>query len=160
MKSPLIPSSCAAALITFGSMSGAQQAVILVRHAELQGAAMAPAEDLAPLTTYTATISTGASDLAGNALASERSWSFTTGTIPDATAPTVYATIPGNGATGVGTSSQIAGTFSEPMDASTINTTTFTLKQGTTPVAGTVIYNGVTATFTPAEDLVHEVRGG
>src|SRR4030095_14093154 len=50
-------------------------------------------------------------------------------------------------------SSQIAGTFSEPMDASTISTATFTLKQGTTPVAGTVNYSVLTATFTPAENL-------
>src|SRR5438093_35548 len=49
--------------------------------------------------------------------------------------------------------SQIASTFSEPMDASTISTATFTLKQGTTPVAGTVSYSGVTATFTPTANL-------
>src|SRR5258705_193094 len=39
------------------------------------------------------------------------------------------------------------------MDASTINTTTFTLMQGTTPVAGTVSYVNGTATFTPAANL-------
>lgn len=46
MKSPLIPSMSAIVLITFTSMASAQQAVILVRHAELQGAAMAPAKEL------------------------------------------------------------------------------------------------------------------
>src|SRR5262249_37462886 len=101
----------------------------------------------------TATISTGVRDLAGNALASDLSWSFTTGTIPDTTPPTVSATVPANGAAGVGISGQIAGTFSEPMDASTINTATFTLKKGSTPVAGTVSYTGATAIFTPAVDL-------
>jgi len=53
----------------------------------------------------------------------------------------------------VSISSQITGTFSEAMDASTINTSTFTLKRGTTPVAGTVTYSGVTASFTPAGNL-------
>src|SRR5205814_1210378 len=67
--------------------------------------------------------------------------------------PTVSATVPANAATGVATSAQIAFTFNEPMDASTINTATFTLKQGTTPVAGTVSYTGVTASFTPAANL-------
>ncbi len=43
----IIPPICAILLITFTSLASAQQAVILVRHAELQGAAMAPAKDLA-----------------------------------------------------------------------------------------------------------------
>jgi hypothetical protein len=47
----------------------------------------------------------------------------------------------------------ITATFSEAMDPSTVSTTTFTLNQGTTPVAGTVSYTGVTATFTPAGNL-------
>src|SRR2546427_670065 len=45
-----------------------------------------PRSNLAPLTTYTATISTGTKDLAGNALSTDMSWSFTTGVIPDTTA--------------------------------------------------------------------------
>jgi hypothetical protein len=39
------------------------------------------------------------------------------------------------------------------MDLSTINTSTFTLKQGTTLIPGTVAYSGTTATFTPASIL-------
>ena len=39
------------------------------------------------------------------------------------------------------------------MTASTINGTTFTLKQGTTLVSGTVAYSGTTATFTPTNGL-------
>src|SRR5207245_617623 len=116
-------------------------------------ATFTPAGNLAPLTTYTARISTGAKDLAGNPLTTDLVWSFTTGVIPDTTAPTVSATVPANLATGVGIGGQIAGTFSEPMDPSTISTATFTLKQGTTPVSGTVSYSGVTATFTPAGNL-------
>src|SRR5207249_2776132 len=112
-----------------------------------------PAANLAPLTTYTATISTGTKDLAGNALTSDMGWSFTTGVIPDTTAPTVSATVPANAAPGVGITAQLATTFSEPMDASTINTSTFTLMQGTTPVADTLSYSVVTATFTPAANL-------
>jgi hypothetical protein len=40
-----------------------------------------PAGGLTPNTVYTATITTGAKDLAGNTLAADYSWSFTTGTM-------------------------------------------------------------------------------
>src|SRR6185503_12161389 len=69
------------------------------------------------------------------------------------TAPTVSFTVPANVATGVTISGSVAAAFSEAMDPLTINTATFTLKQGTTAVAGTVGYVGVTATFTPAGNL-------
>src|SRR5438093_13432850 len=39
------------------------------------------------------------------------------------------------------------------MDPLTITTLSFTLNQGTTPVVGTVIYAGVTATFDPLSAL-------
>jgi len=48
----------------------------------------------------------------------------------------------------------ITATFSTPMDALTITGTTFTVKQGTTSVAGTVTYSGSVATFTPAAPLL------
>src|SRR5439155_14110439 len=100
-----------------------------------KAAAFAPAADLAPLTTYTARISTAAKDLAGNALAADLVWTFTTGVVPDTTAPSVSATVPANLATGVAIGGQLAGTFSEPMNPATIDSATLTLKQGTIPVA-------------------------
>jgi hypothetical protein len=118
-------------------------------------ATFAPASALAFNTTYTATITTGANDVAGNAIASAFGWSFTTGAGPDTTAPIVSSSDPVNAATGVALNKNVAATFSEAMDPSTINTTTFTLTQGATPVAGTVTYAavGTTATFNPANDL-------
>src|SRR4029077_11138252 len=71
----------------------------------------------------------------------------------DTTAPTVSFTAPAIAATGVPISQKIAVAFSEAMDPLTISSATFTLQQGTTPVAGTVSYAGVTATFTPAGTL-------
>src|SRR5438270_13295223 len=58
-----------------------------------------PVSTLAPNTTYTATMTTGARDLAGNALATNFVWSFTTGATPGTTAPTVSFTVPANAAT-------------------------------------------------------------
>src|SRR5437867_2265795 len=112
-----------------------------------------PVSTLAPNAVYTATMTTGARDLAGNALATGFSWSFTTGVTPDTTRPIVSATVPANTATGVAINQKIAATFSEAMDPLTITPITFTLKQGSTNVAGTVTYAGVTATFNPVSTL-------
>lgn len=71
----------------------------------------------------------------------------------DTTPPTVTSSNPASGATGVGINSAISVTFSEAMDASTINATTFTVKAGSTAVPGTVSYSGNTATFTPTDNL-------
>jgi hypothetical protein len=112
-----------------------------------------PASNLAYNTVYTVTITTGVKDLAGNALAAPYTLSWTTGTAPDTTAPTVNSAIPTNLATGVATNSAITAVFSEMLDPLTITNVTFTLKQGTAPVSGTVNYAGVTATFTPSSSL-------
>jgi hypothetical protein len=116
-------------------------------------ATFTPAGNLAPLTAYTATVTTGLKDLAGNALAANLVWTFTTGATPDTTRPTVSLTVPANAATGVAINQIITAAFSEAMDPVTISAASFTLKQGTTAVGGTVSYAGVTATFTPASAL-------
>jgi hypothetical protein len=67
--------------------------------------------------------------------------------------PTVSSSNISNQATGVPTNKDIAVTFSEPMDQSTITTSTFFVKKGTTLVPGTVSYSGTTATFNPSVAL-------
>lgn len=67
-----------------------------------------------------------------------------------ATNPTSTAKSPGNDATNVALDKVISFTFSEAMDPATINATSFSVKQGTTSVLGTVGYSGTTATFTPS----------
>jgi len=120
-------------------------------------ATFTPSTSLAPSTLFTATITTGVTDLAGNALVSTYTWTFTTGATPDTTPPTVSSTAPANGATNVPVGNALTATFSEAMNPLTITTTTFTLKQGSTPVLGAVIYSGVTATFTPLSSLAPNV---
>lgn len=68
----------------------------------------------------------------------------------DRTAPTVVSTAPTQGQTAVGTNAVVTATFSEAMDASTINGSTFFLEP---EVAGAISYSGVTATLTPAPAL-------
>jgi hypothetical protein len=121
-------------------------------------ATFAPAANLVPSTQYTATITTAAqSAAAGNGLAANYVWTFTTGLTTDTTAPTVISTIPAAGAMSVPTNQIVSATFSKPMDSATITATgTFTLAVagvGGAAVNGTVGYAGTTATFTPSSAL-------
>ena len=112
-----------------------------------------PTIHLDPHTLYTATITTGAKDLTGNALASDYVWSFTTGTVLDTTAPQVISTTPEDNAPDVALNAAITATFSEAMNPLTISTATFTLFDGTTSISGAVTYVGVTALFKPVINL-------
>ncbi|MBI3525759.1 MAG: Ig-like domain-containing protein [Betaproteobacteria bacterium] len=114
---------------------------------------LAAAGNLPPNTLCTATVTTGVKDTEGISLASNFSWTFTTAAAPDTTAPTVTATLNANGATNVAINTKVGATFSKAMDPLTITAATFTLKQGTTAVAGVVTYVGVNAVFTPVSNL-------
>ena len=137
---------------TFTLMQGTTQVLGFVSYS-VKTATFVPLNNLAPNTTYTATITTGAKDLAGNALAVNYVWNFTTGAPTAVTLPTVISTTPTSGETNVALNKQIAATFSVVMDASTITTSTFTLMQGTTPILGFVSYSVKTATFAPLSNL-------
>ena len=114
-----------------------------------------PTAALVTGTTYTATITTGAQDLSGNALASNDVWTFTVGAA-NTTAPTITLTSPVNGATSVPINQAVSATFSKAMNPLSINTTTFTLTGPSgAAVIGTISYNAATfvATFTPTTNL-------
>jgi hypothetical protein len=110
-----------------------------------------PSTTLDPNTVYTATITTGARNVQGAPLESNYVWTFKTGTYLD---PTVISINPANNAKGVPLNKTVNATFSLAMNPLTINTTTFTLSQGTTPITGIVTYSGTTASFNPAVDLL------
>jgi hypothetical protein len=119
-------------------------------------ATFTPTIALAPNTLYTATITTGAQDLQGTALAANYTWSFTTAAGPILVAPVVTSTIPANLANGVPLNQVVSATFSQPMNPATINNSTFSMTgPGATPVLGLVAYSGVSnsLTFTPAANL-------
>ena len=124
-------------------------------------AAFTPASNLEPNTIYTATISIGAKDTSGKNIEKEFSWTFTTGAFQDVISPTVTLTDPLTSVTGVALNYPVVVTFSEAMDPTTINSSTFTLKQGTTVVLGQLTYIGTRATFTPTSKLeAHKVYTG
>lgn len=106
-----------------------------------------PTQVLAANTAYTATISTAATDLAGNPLPGNASWSFTTGATPDNTAPVVNSTFPADRAGGVAIASTINVSFNEAMDPTTITTANFLVTgPGSAPVVGTVVFDPDTNT--------------
>jgi hypothetical protein len=110
-----------------------------------------PAAALALSTGYTVTITTGAQDTFGNALASNYIWTFTTGAstcVPTGAAPTVVNVTPPANSAGVCLNAAVIANFSTAMNPATLNTNTFTLSGAT----GTVSLDstGKIATFTPS----------
>jgi parallel beta-helix repeat protein len=76
-----------------------------------------------------------------------------------AAAPAVASTSPESGAAEVDPGTAITVTFSVNMDASTINSQTFTLKnEAGDTVSGTIAYSNKTASFTPAGSLAAEEK--
>ena len=120
-------------------------------------ATFTPTVNLLASTAYTATISTAAQSAAGNSLAVNYIWSFTTGQTANTTPPQVLSTDPISAATNVPVNQKIAATFSAVMDPATITAPgTFTVAVagvGGASVPGTVTYAGSTATFTPTANL-------
>jgi len=118
-------------------------------------ATFTPTNPLALNTLFTGTVTTGAQDTFGNPLANNFVWTFSTSTTACAP-PTVISVAPPNAATGICPNTLVTATFSDAMQPSTINTTTFTLTgPGLTPVAGAVAYVAASdfATFTPTNPL-------
>jgi hypothetical protein len=137
---------------TFTLMQGATSIPSTVTYS-VDTAVLTPTSNFVASTIYTATITTGVKDLAGNALANNYVWTFTTGATADTIAPTVSSISPANNATNVAVNSTIVITFSKIMNPATITTATIILKHGATVVLGTVKSAGLTAIFTPTSNL-------
>ena len=138
-----------------------------------RAAVFTPAAPLAAAQTYTATITTAALDLAGNALAGNQAalpaasdyvWSFTTGAAAATGAITVLSTAPAGAATGVCPNATVNATVDVPsglrLDPATVNAVNFTLigpSPGLVPVVAATIgidsATGHIATFTPSAAL-------
>ncbi|MDO8417968.1 MAG: ice-binding family protein [Agitococcus sp.] len=118
-------------------------------------------------TLFTATVTTGAEDLAGNALAGSAAalpaasnfvWTFTTGAASDVTPPLVTLVNPANLSVTSCPQDKVNVAFNETMDSSTITSDTFTLQVTgvNTLLDGSVTYNALNkvATFNPTLDLL------
>lgn len=119
-----------------------------------------PAGTLAASSVYTATVTSGAKDVDGFALAGNQAplpaasnyvWTFTTGGVSDTTAPTIISTNPINTASGVPVNSSVNAKFSEVMDESTINSTTFKVQAASGP--GPVLAGSYALTYDSASNV-------
>ena len=115
-----------------------------------------------PPASGTFTIRSRAVDDSGNLEAPGAGITVTAGTVPDTTAPTVSAVSPANNATGVARTVSPTVTFSEAIDPSTINSTTFELRNASTNalVFAMVSYDAATrrATLNPSGNLAARTR--
>jgi hypothetical protein len=138
------PATVDVATFTLAGPGTAAVAGVVSYSASGNTATFTPTSALALGTVYTATITTGATDAYGVALAANFVWAFTTGSSP-CVPPSVISELPVNVATGVCPASVVT---------ATVSAATFTLTvPGTTSVTGTVSYAGSTATFTPSSAL-------
>lgn len=115
-------------------------------------AVFTPLTSLASSTAYTMTITSAAKSAAGQALAADVVWSFTSGK----STPTITLTNPLDAATEVAINHNLVATFSEPMDVLTIDTTSFTLSApNAVPVIGSVSLDtdSNSAIFVPNSDF-------
>jgi methionine-rich copper-binding protein CopC len=116
-------------------------------------ATFSPIANLKASTLYTSTLTSVVKDADGLSIATDHTFSFTTGVVVDDTAPTVVSTNPLNDATNVARNKVISITFSESMSAASFTSTSFIVVQGTNPVAGAVEYSNKTARFIPSTIL-------
>jgi len=116
-------------------------------------ATFTPSSRLAVKTLYTGKITTAVKDVKGNALQTDYVWTFTTDVNP-----IVVTRDPDNLSVNVALNKIITVTFNMSMNPLTLNNTTFTVKQGATTVAGTILPNlaGTAFTFTPSAPLAQD----
>jgi hypothetical protein len=113
-----------------------------------------PYADLDYSTSHIATITAAVSDLSGNSMADDYTWSFNTGQAPDITPPTVITTIPASRAECVSNRILISATFDEDIDVSSINSSSFIVDDDSgNSVIGSVTYSDKIVTFTPLNYL-------
>jgi len=115
-------------------------------------ATFTPTANLTPGAIHAATISTAAKDPAGNALAADYNWTFTT---DNATPPIITFINPSDAAIGICPNEVIRATFNDAIDVRTLVPANFTLTSPTAPVTGLVTYDSQshTASFTPTSNL-------
>lgn len=122
-------------------------------------ATFTPSGSLREGTEYTATITNDIEDPFGNSPNQSYNWNFTTKEI-DRTPPHITSTKPQDDEDDAPVDVRITATFSEQMDASTINEDTFEVylwRWGLfRKLSGSITYSGTKAAFTPQNDLRDE----
>jgi N-acetylneuraminic acid mutarotase len=148
------PSSITAATFRVADSNG--NTVVGTVSSASRDATFLPASALAAVTAYTATLTTGVRDAAGNPLAAAHAWTFSTAAIPDTTPPSVVSTSPADGSSCAGTDTVITVSFSEEIRSSSIRGSSFQVVDvaRNMGVSGTLAAStGTSATFRPSLGL-------
>ncbi len=97
--------------------------------------------------TYSASLSTGVTDLVGNPLAQASTWTFSL----DATGPVLLSATPADGTSELALDAPIVLNFSEPVSAASVNASTVWASGGGVPIelAYSVSVDGAAVTLTP-----------
>jgi hypothetical protein len=144
--SPLDSGSVNGATFTLTGADGVQVPATVGYDETTTTATLDPSSPLETGMTYTARLTTGIRSDDETPMPAAYTWTFTT--IPPVP-PAVTLTSPSDGAGNVAPSTNVTATFSESMNASTLNTTTFTLTPaGGSPVPAAVTYDAATRTAT------------
>jgi hypothetical protein len=116
-------------------------------------ATFTPAHPLLADTSFTATLTTGVADSAGDPMAADYTWSFTTVAPTGDAVPDVTLTVPSQFAVDVDVTTKVKIAFDQVMDCSTLDAADFTVADPRGPVTGRVACLGTTAIFTPDAPL-------
>jgi hypothetical protein len=121
-----------------------------------------PSEDLEAGTAYAVTVTSGISDTAGNPLASDFTWQFTTGSARDQVRPAATSFYPTQGSTVTldvfsNSGVVVTATFSEPMDAASLQGGTI-LMDGQPVESVSYDPSMQVATIGNASDGTHRIR--
>lgn len=149
---PMAPSTLnATTFLLSDQLNNAVAGVVTVD--QLHGSAIfTPSSALIASRVYTATITTGVQDEAGNNLAANYSWTFTTGSTFDNVRPTVDRTTPAANESCFDPGDPVTAVFSESMEPTTVTSSTFLLNEASSgdPVQAVVNLDYPTmATLTP-----------
>lgn len=109
--------------------------------ADRRSATFTASADLAAATRHRVELSTAIRGALGNALTAPFAGEFTTAGSGDTTPPTVLSISPTDGASGVSLGVTVVATLSEPLDPSSVNSTTATIRPGSPPSGGAVAAN-------------------
>ncbi len=155
---PINPATLTEASFTLSGPSGAVSGAVSYL-AGTQTAVFTPAAALAPLSLYTATLTTAVTDSNGVPLATAHSWSFTTGAA-DSVPPAILTRLPAPAAVDVPVSSQVAVAFSEALGTGSLNLAHFVLSGPYGTVPATFGYDPVTftVTLTPQASLLYSTQ--
>jgi hypothetical protein len=129
---------------------GSRPAATISYDGPTRTATLHPDAPLAPGTTHTAHVTTGALSAHGIPLAATRSWSFTTG---NGSPPTVTARVPAVGAAQVSPTLPVQATFSAAIDPDTLTESSFRLERpGGATVPAAVSYDAASRTASLVPD--------